>query len=68
MWALIGPGLSNPGHIEIHSCTIYLDSQTLLGPREQIAVGRLKQRAILCCFGVAIHETLHAKHTKRRAI
>ena len=68
VWALIGPGLSDPGHIEIHSRTIYLDSETLLGPREQIAAGRLDQRAILRCFGVAIHETLHAKHTKRWAI
>ena len=32
VWALIGPGLSDPGHIEIHSRTIYLDSETLLGP------------------------------------
>jgi len=68
VWALIGPGLSDPGHIEIHSRTIYLDSETLLGPREQIASGGLKQRAILRCFGVGIHETLHAKHTKRWAI
>ena len=68
VWALIGPGLSDPGHIEIHSRTIYLDSQTLLGTREQIAAGRLEQRAILRCFGVALHETLHAKHTKRWAI
>ena len=31
VWALIGPGLSDPGHIEIHSRTVYLDSETLLG-------------------------------------
>ena len=68
VWALIGPGLSDPGHIEIHSRTIYLDSETLLGSREQIAAGRLERRAILRCFGVAIHETFHAKHTKRWAI
>jgi Mg-chelatase subunit ChlD len=68
VWALIGPSLSDPGHIEIHSRTIYLDSETLLGPRAEIAAGRLPQRAILRCFGVAIHETLHAKHTKRWAI
>ena len=68
VWALIGPGLSDPGHIEIHSRTIYLDSETLLGPRADIAGGRLAQRAILRCFGVAVHETLHAKHTKRWAI
>ena len=68
VWALIGPGLSDPGHIEIHSRTIYLDSETLLGPRAEIAAGALAQRAILRCFGVAIHETLHAKHTKRWAI
>jgi hypothetical protein len=68
VWALIGPGLSDPGHIEIHSRTIYLDSDELLGPRERIAGGRLDARAALRCFGVALHETLHAKHTKRWAI
>ena len=62
------PRPSDPGHIDIHSRTIYLDSETLLGTRQQIAAGRLEQRAILRCFGVAIHETLHAKHTKRWAI
>ena len=68
VWALIGPGLSDPGHIEIHSRTVYLDSDALLGPRAAIAAGKLEQRAILRCFGVALHETLHAKHTKRWAI
>jgi hypothetical protein len=67
VWALLGPGLSEPGHIEIHSRTIYLDSDSLLGPRESIAAGALEQRAILRTFGVALHETLHAKHTKRWA-
>jgi hypothetical protein len=68
VWALIGPGLSDPGHIEIHSRTVYLDSDMLLGPRAAIARGTLERRAILRCFGVALHETLHAKHTKRWAI
>ena len=68
VWALIGPGLSDPGHVEIHSRTIYLDSEALLGPRAAIAAGALERRAILRCFGVALHETLHAKHTKPWAI
>ena len=68
VWALIGPGLSDPGHIEIHSRTVYLDSAALLGSRAAIATGKLEPRAILRCFGVALHETLHAKHTKRWAI
>jgi len=68
VWALIGPGLSDPGHIEIHSRTIYLDSDTLLGSREQIIAGRLERRAVLRCFGVALHETFHGKHTKRWTI
>jgi hypothetical protein len=68
VWALIGPGLSDPGHIEIHSRTIYLDSDSLLGTREQIISGRLERRTVLRCFGVALHETFHAKHTKRWAI
>ena len=65
VWALVGPGLSDPGHIEIHSRTVYLDSEALLGSREAIAAGSLERRAILRCFGVALHETMHAKHTKR---
>jgi hypothetical protein len=68
VWALIGPGLSDPGHIEIHSRQIYLDSDTLLGTREQIMSGALEHRVVLRCFGVALHETFHAKHTKRWAI
>jgi hypothetical protein len=68
VWALIGPGLSDPGHIEIHSRTVYLDSEALLGSRAAIAAGQLEQRAIQRCFGVALHETFHAKHTKRWAI
>jgi hypothetical protein len=68
VWTLIGPGLSDPGHIEIHSRTVYLDSETLLGSRAEIAAGALARRAILRCFGVALHETMHAKHTKRWAI
>lgn len=68
VWALVGPGLSDPGHIEIHSRTVYLDSETLLGSRAEIAAGTLARRGILRCFGVALHETMHAKHTKRWAI
>ena len=68
VWALIGPGLSDPGHIEIHSRQIYLDSDTLLGTREQILASRLERRAVLRCFGVALHETFHGKHTKRWTI
>ena len=68
VWALIGPGLSDPGHIELRSRSVYLDSDELLGPREQLAAGRLDARAVLRCFGVALHETFHAKHTKRWAV
>jgi hypothetical protein len=68
VWALIGPGLSDPGHIEIHSRTIYLDAETLLGTRQEIIAGRLGRHAVLRCFGVALHETFHGKHTKRWAI
>ena len=68
VWALIGPGLSDPGHIEIHSRTVYLDADTLLGTREQILASTLERRAVLRCFGVALHETFHGKHTKRWTI
>jgi hypothetical protein len=65
VWALVGPGLSDPGHIEIHSRSIYLESDELLAPREQLERGELERCAALRCLGVALHETFHAKHTKR---
>jgi len=65
VWALVGPGLSDPGHIEIHSRSIYLESDELLAPRERLERGELERRAVLCCLGVALHETFHATHTKR---
>ena len=69
VWALIGPGLSDPGHIELHSRRIYLDADELLGPRDAAARrARSSARAVLRCFGVALHETFHAKHTKRWAL
>ena len=68
VWALAGPGLSDPGHIEIHSRSIYLDTDELLAPREQLQSGPLERRAVLRCLGVALHETFHAKHTKRWAV
>jgi Mg-chelatase subunit ChlD len=64
VWALIGPSLADPGHIELRSRTVYLDSNELLGTREQLLAGALERRAILRTYGVAIHEVFHAKHTK----
>src|SRR3954471_16554194 len=64
VWALIGPGLAQPGHIELRSRTVYLDSDELLGDRDAILAGALERRAILRTYGVAIHEVFHAKHTK----
>jgi len=64
VWALIGPGLAEPGHIELRSRTVYLDSDELLGTAALIRAGQLERRAILRTYGVAIHEVLHAKHTK----
>lgn len=64
VWSIVGPGLSNPGHIELASRTVYLDSDALLAPREQILAGSIAPLAILATFGVGIHEVLHAKHTK----
>src|SRR4051794_21288282 len=64
VWALIGPGLAEPGHIELRSRTVYLDSDELLGDRDALVAGALEQRAILRTYGVAIHEVFHAKHTK----
>lgn len=68
VWALIGPGLSDPGHIELHSRWIYLDADELLGLREQLLAGTVPRRRVLGTFGVALHETFHGKHTKRWAM
>jgi hypothetical protein len=65
VWALIGPGLSDPGHIELHSRWIYLDADELLGPRQALLAGDLPRPHVLRTFGVALHETFHGKHTKR---
>lgn len=65
VWVLIGRGLSKPGHIEVPTRTVYLDSDELLGSREDIVAGRLERLRVLVCFGVAFHEVMHAKHTKR---
>src|ERR671938_303650 len=65
VWALAGPGLSDPGHIEVHSRSIYLDADELLGPRDALIAGELPRRHVLRTFGVAFHETFHGKHTKR---
>ena len=64
VWSVVGPGLADPGHIELTSRTVYLDSDSLLGSRQQILAGTLEPHRILATFGVAIHEVLHAKHTK----
>jgi hypothetical protein len=64
VWSLLGPGLADPGHIELASRTVYLDADDLLGSREEIIAGTLETRRILVTFGVAIHEVLHAKHSK----
>ena len=63
VWCVVGPGLADPGHIELTSRTVYLDSDALLGTREEIVAGRLEPRRILATFGVGIHEVCHAKHT-----
>jgi hypothetical protein len=63
VWCVVGPGLADPGHIELTSRTVYLDS-ALLGTREEIISGRLEPRRILATFGVGIHEVLHAKCTR----
>jgi Mg-chelatase subunit ChlD len=64
VWSVVGPGLADPGHIELTSRTVYLDSDSLLGSRQQIVTGTLEPHRILATFGVGIHEVLHAKHTK----
>jgi Mg-chelatase subunit ChlD len=64
VWALIGPGLADPAHIELRSRTVYLDSDALLGSRAELVAGTLERRRVLACLGAALHEVMHAKHTK----
>src|SRR4051794_17772039 len=68
VWALIGPGLSDPGHIELHSRWIYLEADELLGPRDHLLTRQIPRRHVLRTFGVAFHETFHGKHTTRWAL
>lgn len=42
VWSLVGPALADPGHIELTSRTVYLDSDSLLGSRQQIVTGTLE--------------------------
>lgn len=65
VWVVIGPGLSDPAEIELRTRTAYLDSDELLGSRQDVRAGRLVRRRVLVTYGAAIHETWHAKHTKR---
>ena len=64
VWALIGPGLSDPGHIELKSRNVALDSEELLGSEADLRGGRVPRRNILAALGVAFHEVMHAKHSK----
>jgi hypothetical protein len=64
VWVLVGPGLSSPAHIEIHSRTVMLDSDRLLGDRHTIATGALDPFRILVSIGAGLHEVFHAAHTK----
>jgi len=64
VWVKIGPGLSNPGHIDLRSRTTFLDANELLGTLKQIKAGELTRERILGCLGVNFHEVFHAKHTK----
>jgi hypothetical protein len=63
VWLVLGPGLSNPGEIDLRSRTVYLDSE-LIGTRSEIVEGKLDRYQVVVCFGVAFHEVGHAKHTK----
>ena len=64
VWALIGPGLADPAHIELRSRTVYLDADALLGSRAELVAGTLERRRVLACLGAGLHEVMHAKHTK----
>jgi hypothetical protein len=64
VWVLVGPGLSSPAHIEVHSRTVMLDSDELLGNRQTIAAGTLEPFRILVSIGAGLHEVFHAAHTK----
>ena len=43
VWAVVGPGLADPGHIELTSRTVYLDSDSLLGSRRRSSPGRSRR-------------------------
>jgi hypothetical protein len=65
VWIIVGPGLASPAQIDVHSRTVYLDSDELIGSRAEILAGQLDRYRLLVCFGAAFHEVGHAKHTLR---
>ena len=56
VWSAAGPGLADPGRVVLTPHTVYLDSDRLLGSRQQILAGTLEPHRSLATFGVAIHE------------
>jgi Mg-chelatase subunit ChlD len=64
VWAIVGPGLASPAHIELATRTVYLDSDELLGERRELIDGTIAPIKVLAALGAGIHEVLHAKHTK----
>ncbi len=68
MWIVVGPGLATPACIDVHSRTVYLDSDELIGSQQEILAGNLDRYRIRVCFGAAFHEVGHAKHTLRFVI
>ena len=64
VWVLAAPRIAEPAHIELRTRTVYLDTDRLLGDRQDVVDGTLDPQRILVTFGAALHETFHGKHTK----
>ena len=68
VWALIGPGLSDPGHIELHSRTS-TSTPTRCSARATRSPPACSSGGRSCaCSGSRCTRRFHAKHTKRWAI
>jgi hypothetical protein len=64
VWVLIAPGIADPAHIQLRSATVMLNSDQLLGSRQEVLDGQLEQDRILATFGAGGHEVFHGRHSK----
>lgn len=64
VWALVAPGVADPAHIDLKTRTVSLDSDELVGTRDELSAGKLDPIKVLTGLGAGVHEVFHGVHTK----